>query len=293
MNVKSRWDLSDGIYLQAAVSGLDIDMVSAVPLDEILHEGMPLTSGKPFTSKPGASCYATHARLWKRMLQHDWKTLFVLEADAAWDVNLRKQLGYFSRGFYDLLLKLGKIDPSVKPTNEDPFLSDYWDVFQFGGCFESDRFMNLSLAYDDPYAQKNIEWFDKTIIPDGKRMIRYRGEQMCTTAYAITRSGAEKLLLRAGLDHNTAADGIFAEVVREDLIEQFSTLPMPIVQRNYNQQLSTNEKNSDNGDVDNEAYGIKEETKARAFKITKEAMNVWVYSGMHGYLRFQHGAIFQ
>lgn len=294
MNLKTRWDLDDAIILQSAVSDIELEKYNAVPTDDLSKLAMPLSDGpdKLFDSKGVMSCYATHAELWKAMLRSDWQTLLVFEADAVWDVELRRQFAYFSNGIYKLLADLKKIDPSETPTNQDPYLHKHWELIQFGGCFEKDTFQNLSLAYEDPYAQKNQKWVDGTPIKDGHRMIRHRAEQVCSTAYAITRQGAQKLLLRTALDFNGAVDMVFAEMVRDGEIEQYSTTPMHVLQWKYTKQLSVNGKSSEINNLAGEDAKYQGEVKEKAWAKSKEDMSVWSVNGMHKDYELIKGALF-
>lgn len=292
MNLWNRWDLDDTIVLQSAITGIDMEKVDAIPLADLSPVGMPPGPKKSYEKMGVVSCFETHAVLWKKMMANNWNTLLIFEADAAWDVEIKKQMGRFSEGLYQLLVKLGKIDASEKPTNEDPYLSKHWDLIQLGGCFENSKGKEDSIVYSDPYAQRNQKWVDGSAIEEGTRRMRYRGEQMCTNSYAITRSGAEKLLLRSAIDFDTPVDGVIAELVREGKIEQFNAVPMPVVQWEYIRELSANEKNSDIGSIDNDAYKISNDQKATAWAKAKENMNIWTYNGMHGSFKFQKGALF-
>lgn len=289
MNVATRYDLDDAMTLQSAISGIDITKVDAIPLADLGKQGMPPTSSNDnvFANLGVVSCFATHAKLWKKMLSNDWQTMLIFEADSAWDIEIRRQFAYMSDGIYKMLLSQNKIDPSMKPTSEDPYLHKHWDIIQFGGCFENQKNSEQSVTYDDPYAQINQTYVDGTKIQDGKRVIRFRGEQMCTTAYAITRPGAQKLVLRTALDYNTPADGIMAELVREGKIDQFSLWPTPVIQWKYSDKLPISAKNSEINKFDeNEPEASKE-----VWDQVKEDMCIWRYNGMHKQFGFLNCAL--
>lgn len=294
MNLENRWDLDDAITLQSAVSEIDLVKYNAVPVDYLSREGMPLGSEnlQLYDTLGVVSCFATHAKLWNRLLESNDDTSIIFEADAAWDVEFRRQLGHFSNGIYQLLVKLGKISPETKPTNADPFLHKHWDIIQFGGCFESELYLNLSTEYDDPYAQKNQHWVDKTPLRDGTRMIRERGEQMCSTSYAISRLGAEKLLLRGALDFNTPVDGIISEMVRQNIIRQYTVIPMPVIQWKYIKQLAVNSKSSELNNLSGEDKDLTTEQKENAWKKAHDQMSVWEHNAMHKGLDFRNPALF-
>lgn len=148
------------------------------------------------------------------------------------------------------------------------------------------------MEYDDPYAQKKQLWVDKTPLREGTRMIRERGEQMCTTSYAISRRGAEKILLRGTLDFNTPADGILSELVREDLVRQYTVVPMPVIQWKYVKELAVNAKSSELNNLAGEDAKLTAEQKENAWKTSHKEMRVWQYNPMHKALKFQRPALF-
>lgn len=294
INVETRWDLDDAITLQSAISEIDVEKFNAIPVEELGPEAMPLTShvSNMYEYMGLVSCYATHAKLWKEFLEGNEETMIVFEADASWDIEFRRQLAHFSTGIHKILVQLGKIDPATKITNKDPYLHSHWDLIQMGGCYESVKGVNKSIPYTDPYAQPNQVSLDNTPIENGTRLIRHNGEQMCTTSYAMSRRGAEKLLLRGALDFNTPVDGVIAELVREDLIDQYSFLPTSVVQWKYIKTLGMNVKNSEISDMAKADNELTQKQKDQAWDEAHKNMSVWGYDPVFAHLKFQKPALF-
>lgn len=294
INIATRWDLDDTMTLQSAISEIDVEKFNAIPVEELSPEAMPLTSqgSNMFEYMGLVSCYATHAKLWKEFLEGNEETMIVFEADATWDIELRRQLAHFSTGIHKILVQLGKIDPATKITNKDPYLHSHWDLIQLGGCYESVEGVNKSIPYADPYAQLKQVSLDNTPIENGTRLIRHNGEQMCTTSYAMSRRGAEKLLLRGALDFNTAVDGVISELVRQDLIDQYTLLPTPVIQWKYVKVLGINVKNSEISDMTKEDSELTQKQKDQAWDEAHKNMSVWNYDPTFAHLKFQKPALF-
>lgn len=73
MIIASHWDLDNALLLQSAVSGLNVEKVNAIPLDDLGDDGLPSSSQVKFKakSKGEVSCFVTHAKMWKIMLEND------------------------------------------------------------------------------------------------------------------------------------------------------------------------------------------------------------------------------
>lgn len=177
------------------------------------------------------------------------------------------------------------------PTERDPYMSKHWELLQFGGCWEKPMRKEFKHEYPDPYAPLGIKYVDDTPITDGSRVVRWQNEMMCTTAYAVTREGAKKLLLRAALDMNTEVDGLVSELVREDKITAYTAYPNIFVQWEYVNNLGSDNKNSDITVVKEQEAS--DETRKAAWKLAREKMKVWKYNGMFGKSSFRDGLLFR
>lgn len=195
---------------------------------------------------------------------------------------------------HGLLTQMGRLsDPQAeKPTPEDPYMSKHWEVIQFGGCWEKKEDLGKDYRrYHDPYMQQ-LEFpnfFDGEPYGADTRVLRAQNEVMCTTAYAVTRSAARKLLLRAALDMNTPIDGLIAEVIRDRHVKAFTVSPYLIAQWEYRGDLGVLAKNSD---ID--AYkgqDVSSDTARAGWRAARKEMNVWAYNGMYRHAIFRNSAL--
>lgn len=104
---------------------------------------------------------------------------------------------------------------------------------------------------------------------------------MCTTTYAVTRSGAQKLLLRTAIDMNTPIDSTMAELVGEGKIDQLGLFLTPIIQWNYRTDIPINDKNSEISNMKNSDVKTTKDEQKGLWKDVQETMRVWQYSEMH------------
>ena len=189
----------------------------------------------------------------------------VIESDAAWDVNIRKLIQDLNWEFRRFLNDTGSEplpNPRWKPYNtavdlsgeseplvteasslDDPWATDYWDVISLGQCHDNAKNRDLNHIYDDPFVPTAWKYYNQTL--GRQRVIRRSGGFICTTGYAVSQTGAAKLLLRSAINLNDAVDEIIADMIEKDLLVAYSVIPPIIAQWKYQPNIGMESRNSD------------------------------------------------
>lgn len=286
MNEKTRLDFEDTITLQSSASGIIPEWFKSVELKELQKstKGLPPASVK-VTDLRAAAVYRTHANIWQQMIKEKWETALIIEPEALWDVNIREIMAHFSKGLEKMIKnqheaknlyqdKSKKTKATFKATETDPYLHKHWEILQFGGCYENKNNMKDSLRYLDPHSPNGATFVDGSEIENNTRVVRWGNDVMCSTAYAITRMGAIKLLLRAALDINMSIDSLIAELVKEQRLESYSVFPVFFSQWEYIDNVGAEVKEPNPEEAAKLAQPDPK-IKAQAWAQARKDMSVW------------------
>lgn len=151
---------------------------------------------------------------------------------------------HLAHGLESIMRQQGFLLPEEGATPEDPLLSSHWDFLQLGGCFPLRRRANLNIQYYDPYAPNFLKYYGEPVKPN-HRVIRYRGEEVCTVAYAVSRRGALKLLLRTAVDMEQPVDLVIKEMIDNGQLQSYTVWPVFVNQWVYKKSLGIGYKDSE------------------------------------------------
>ncbi|ODA83020.1 hypothetical protein RJ55_01529 [Drechmeria coniospora] len=293
INMKNRYDRNDAMALQSWLSGVDLIEYPAVEPDMFKDVGMPPSRVSLKEGEKGA--WRAHANIWDEILRKKLPPVLILESDATWDPNLREIMARLNKNFQKLLADLhykkmhnGGYEKGSKTLEEDPWMSEHWDIISFGQCYEGERYKDVGRWYNDPTVKAGKDYWGKTI--GEERVVRRSGGIVCTTAYAVSQTGAAKLLLRTATNLNGPADLIVRDMIWKNQLRAYSVMPPVMGQWTYVENIGMEQRgaNSDiNGaagagkvdaDKENEAWGkalesgsvwtVKPEHPDNAFKET-------------------------
>lgn len=286
---KTRFDFDDAIWLQSSSSQITMEKYNSITTKDLEKstKGLPPSSSK-FDSLANAAHYRSHANVWQQMIVNKWETVLILESDALWDVNVRQIMGYFSNGLEKIINRQKErsdLENAAKPdflarkgplkaTENDPYLHKAWDIIQFGGCHENTNNMGENIHYLDPHAPSGAKYVDGTDIQENTRVIRWGNELKCSAGYALSRSGAMKLLLRGALDLNLSLENLIAEQVQKQALEAYSVFPVVFSQWKFRDNLGVNYKNvpiPEQPDIEKQDA----ESDKAAWKQARLDMSVW------------------
>ncbi|KAK3498890.1 uncharacterized protein B0T23DRAFT_3622 [Neurospora hispaniola] len=313
INMKARYDREDAMALQAYMSGLDIEDAPAVEADMIDPVGMPPTH-RPGRLRVGEKgCWRAHANIWSQMTRHRLPPILILESDAAWDLNIRSIMSNLNTHFIDFLNQINSTavhDPSyqspnnhlhhpnptsysdngpIKPNPDDPWLSEHWDLFSIGQCFEYSQDREIKLVYDDESVPAGKEYWGKKM---GKeRVIRKSGGITCTTAYAISHTGAAKLLLRGAMDLDNPVDLLIRRMVMSRDLVAYSLFPPVMAQWEYIGGIGMAERGAQSDINGGKHRDTPEDADMPGWKDVQEKAAIWQTKGHHHDVAFEKMAL--
>lgn len=143
-----------------------------------------------------------HIDLLKFVIQNRWGSALIMEDDVDWDVGIRNQTKLIAKAVLTLTKQ--------KHSEQAPYGRE-WDVLWMGHCSDPANTDRPIIAFDDPTVisldkYSGLDTYIKNILPDGQRSVHYAGNPVCTFAYAVSATGAKKLLHQASLGHGGAFD---------------------------------------------------------------------------------------
>ncbi|GAB1197593.1 hypothetical protein APSETT444_006891 [Aspergillus pseudonomiae] len=126
----------------------------------------------------------------QRIVQDRISTAFILEDDADWDINLKKQFQKFASASR---LVQGDTRPSHSP------YGDSWDLLWIGHCGIKFRAGPINVTTDDltvvPVPELPPYWRDTPVgAGNSTRLIAKAEEGVCSLGYAVTYLGAQKII---------------------------------------------------------------------------------------------------
>ncbi|EGX97185.1 Glycosyl transferase, family 25 [Cordyceps militaris CM01] len=217
INLPLRFDRLDAATLQAWLSGVDITEVKGVGAAEIIDVGMPpehLTRVK----KTEKGCWRAHANIWSQMLRDKTPAVLVLESDAAWDVEVRAIMRTLNQHFTYLL-----------------------------DALHSRSLPNPSFrARDGSAGGGGADYWGDAL--GAERVVRRSGGIVCTTAYAVSQTGAAKLLLRSAVDLDNPVDLVMRRMILSGDLRVYSVMPTVFGQWEYVDGIGMSERGA-NSDI--------------------------------------------
>ncbi|EXJ63176.1 hypothetical protein A1O7_03622 [Cladophialophora yegresii CBS 114405] len=218
INLPERTDYRDGLALAAAVSNIQVEFINGVHGDTVLDKVLP----PKHVENPEAALrgsWRAHVNALRSVVEHNWTTALIFEADVDWDVRVRDVLTNVALGSVALLspsspqgvedqqLHLSRLSFPVTEAPLSPY-GDGWDVLWLGHCgMQIQRGSNIVVIEDEdtvPEAQFVRTWDadERSPLeeyPAHSRIVFQPEGCVCSIGYAVTQGGARKLLNSLGL----------------------------------------------------------------------------------------------
>ncbi|KAA8915482.1 hypothetical protein TRICI_002403 [Trichomonascus ciferrii] len=285
INLPTMFDKADALRMQSASAGLKMFPFDAIGKDMIQEngKGLPPSSAEKELKPEEKACLRSHVELWHKMVEENIQTMLILEADAAWDVNIRDIHTRIARGLHTLYSRFNP-NSTVQPTPDDPYNSRTWDLISFGSCHDDKRFSDHSVIIKDPDSPLNQSYYD-TPLTD-QRVVRKAGYLVCTTGYALTLQGAKRLLLRFAIDLNKPIDILIADMILSGQLDSISVYPPTIAQWTYVSGIGAENLGSSIQNVDAD----KSKNAEEIWKSIYDEQHIWDYKKSFQHARLRNSA---
>lgn len=220
------------------------------------------------------------------MLRENPAPVLIVESDASWDLQIRDIMADVNRHFTKLLASInsrplhnpgreasqqssGNHEP-CRPTRQDPWCSGHWDVLSIGQCMEGDKNKDINLIYPDPRVPPGKDYWGRTL--GRERVVRRSGGFVCTTATAVSQTGAAKMLLRSAVDLNMPVDLLMREMVWAGDLVAYSVMPPIMAQWRYKENIGMAQRGA-NSDINTDQP--KDEDVKSGWAAVKDSGSVW------------------
>lgn len=229
IGLPERSDKRDALTLSAALTGFHVEWIDGIEGDSIVDKAIPFGINRHGMMASNLGSWRGHMNAIRRIVEEDLESALIVEDDVDWDVRLRSQLEDIAMG--SRMLLESKHNPS------SPY-GDGWDVFWIGHCGEPfPEYLDENKNKPDTHA--GIQYMkrryaienDITVPPPEKttgmidfnaypytRFVHISAAPICSFAYALSQSGARKVLFDLSVDHLTGAfDNALADLCRRSV----------------------------------------------------------------------------
>lgn len=303
INNPIRSDLDDVVVLQSLVSEVAPQRFAGVNPSDISDKSLPPSSRnsrnnhQQLLSEHDKAVFRSHANLWRDMIKNNWQTMLVIGADATWDIDIRQIMAHYSHGLDTLIHQRPKPNKNASTKDDfsarllknnhvssnDPYLHQNWDILQLGGCNPKFSSLDDSVEYYDPHSPASSTLLAGRRIKQSHRLVTYRGQERCSTAYAVTLQGAIKLLTRYSYDMSGSLDNVIHEMVQENLLHSYTVYPVPFIKWAYVPKIVSSGENPTSSELRQQLLekGISESEFLSQWKSVMSDMIFWKYSPVY------------
>ncbi|KAF8850038.1 hypothetical protein BDZ45DRAFT_209813 [Acephala macrosclerotiorum] len=266
-----RTDQSDIATLLAHMSGLDITIVPGVDPTEIHEVALPAGGFRP-EKRGELGCWRSHLNVLKTIVQQRLETALIMEGDIDWDPRVKEQM-----------VKVAANIPDATKSFEVPYGKN-WSILWMGQCLHRSNPENPGshVIYKDETVPNRdmLSPFDKAefkihgLEKDGYRMIVDAWAPICLAAYAVTLSGAVKILYELGYHKLSAPiDVELMHLVQEGTINGLAVVPALMSQYKTGSRVDSNIN-----EISGEFWGYEAGYTGRCMaKSVHKELRGWVY----------------
>lgn len=206
IHMPGRTDKLDSLRLLTSITNISYTLIPGVDGKGIPHVAWPgfYKEGERAASITG--CWRAHINAAASILDNNLSSALILEDDADWDVSLKNQLTQFALGTRHIL---------DAPTSSEPLspYGDGWDMLWLGHCAQNKPtkpFSRFIIANDTTVRPAGHRWHlwnpEPTLtydLPHNRttRVVYRSAGGMCSYAYALSYTGAQKLLYYLSYSH--------------------------------------------------------------------------------------------
>ncbi|KAK9241155.1 hypothetical protein V1525DRAFT_393848 [Lipomyces kononenkoae] len=222
-----RTDRQDAMTLLASNFGMKLKLLHGVNGSMVNTKSIP--DEAPADIRPSVlGCYRAHANAWRYILDTDLDSILIFEDDLDWNPNVKDTLETLSLQMQNSKIRVK--EPSDYERANAPYGLD-WDILYLGSWRHGTHpdFHDVAMIWDDPdlpdasvlkggskfsngAALKNFGLTEEEI--GKKRVLAPSYYTLKTTAYAISRVGAQRLLFLLSYVGNLKHGDIDQDITR-------------------------------------------------------------------------------
>ncbi|KAJ5786861.1 uncharacterized protein N7503_012073, partial [Penicillium pulvis] len=206
INLPNRPDKRDNIVLGSSVCNFQVEFVDGVLPDVVPPKAYPY-NWNPDHSASEYAARRAHLDAMRRIVEQGLGSGVIVEDDADWDLNIKTQL-------QSLALAVRGLQGTRNTKTSSPY-GDDWDILWLGHC-------GLECKTNLPYYESEDDltvlephhflpyWRDPPAIErsDHSRMVCTVQDAVCTSFYAVSYHGAQKLLAALSVNPSGLAEEI-------------------------------------------------------------------------------------
>ncbi|KUJ14781.1 glycosyltransferase family 25 protein [Mollisia scopiformis] len=215
VGLPERSDKRDALALISSLTGFKVDWVDGVKGESIPDKALPYGVDRVQLWENNLGSWRGHLNAVRNIVEQGITTALIVEDDVDWDVRLMSQLQIIAHGTQALQgLHTPLDDQDI--ILDSPY-GNNWDLLWLGHCgevFPENLPENFSKQPGDPISRKFVVHADPTVPPPQHthgfqnftaephtRWVHVTGGPICTFAYALSLSGARKVLYDLSVDH--------------------------------------------------------------------------------------------
>ncbi|KAK0728874.1 hypothetical protein B0T26DRAFT_639280 [Lasiosphaeria miniovina] len=172
---------------------------------------------------------------------------------------------------------------------DDPWLSEHWDLFSIGQCFETNQDKDVNLVYTDQHVPAGKNYWGVKL--GNQRVIRKSGGITCTTSYAISHTGAAKLLLRSSIDLDNPVDLLIRRMTLSRDLVAYSVQPPIVAQWEYRGDVGMNERGAQSDINGGKHKDTPSDAEMKGWDDVKKTGSVWTTKSLHHDVGFDRMAL--
>lgn len=204
INMPGRTDKLDALRLITSLSNISYTVAPGIDGKTVPHVAWPGFYKENMVSQTGS--WRGHMNAAASILDNNLSSALIMEDDADWDVSLKTQLTQFALGSRHLLYTKTSSEPL------SPY-GDGWDMLWLGHCAQnapSTPFARFFIANDTTTPPAGRRWSlwnpEETLTYDllhnhTTRVVYQPVGGCCSYAYALSHTGAQKMLYHLSYSH--------------------------------------------------------------------------------------------
>ncbi|KAI0534955.1 hypothetical protein GGR58DRAFT_480962 [Xylaria digitata] len=203
IGLPERTDKRDALTLASALTGFRVEFLDGVRGESIPDQAVPPGVDREALMETNLGSWRGHMNAIQRIVEENLESALIMEDDMDWDVRLKTQLKQIAKGTRHFMPPGKALSP----------YGDGWDVLWLGHCGEIFPEV-LPENEGKPKHPKYTILNDKTVPPIDKitglvefakypeytRWVHVSGGPICSFAYALSQTGARKVLFDLSID---------------------------------------------------------------------------------------------